>query len=557
MRARLCLAVAVALVGCGDDTSSTPDARPAGTARVAVVGYDYTVDLTSRAVTAAVNLRLLDDGNCVQLASRAPGLDLATVTLGDAAATATADGVTLTACGAGWSAGTELTLTSQLVLELGTWGASQVGYSITNDATGKPLTYLLSWVEQCDRLGPCDPSPGVFAHYRFTVHHPADTIVVCPGTRVAGADVTTCTFDLAGGPTYSTFGIAASPSWQETDLGTWGAVRTTLFDRAGSGVQARIDVPYHQGFLAWMVETFGPYPYGTELRIAVGPTYWSGFEHPGNIVLDDGLARPIPMAYTRPVTHTLNHELAHQWAGDQTTLATTYDFVWKEAMAEYLAFVYEDATEPATALATARAWKSFAVGAGFYPVPEDAPRPTLLTYYGEVYGPGPMILFRQIEAMSSRAAVIAALQTLLGQERVLSVDDVVAALEASTGLDLATYVDVWIRGSGAPAWPTFRLTVSGTAPDEQLTVTETTPGGVLHGCDFSVEVRGANADEVHKVWIARGVDGTAAVTVPTGVPWPTVTTVLDVDAQCLAYRDNTIVAAPRHPPGWTPWTTRP
>src|SRR5690606_8409070 len=145
------------------------------------------------------------------------------------------------------------------------------------------------------------------------------------------------------------------------------------------------------------------YPYGDELRVVTGPTYWSGFEHPGNIVLDDGLDRPMSSRYSRPVAHVLNHEIAHQWAGDQTTLADTYDFVWKEAMAEYLSYVYEDeAGIPNEALVTARAWKAFANGAAYYPVPEDATRPTLLQYYGEVYGPGPMILFRQLESLASR-----------------------------------------------------------------------------------------------------------------------------------------------------------
>ncbi|MBK9029737.1 MAG: hypothetical protein IPL61_00085 [Myxococcales bacterium] len=546
---------AFALPACGDD-GGAPDARPTGTARIEVTSYAYDVDLTTRAVTARVALRLLDPGDCVALASRAPGLDVATVTLGDAPALATADGATLTACGAGWPMGTELTLVANLTLELGTWASSQVGYSITNDASGAPLTYLLSWVGQCDRLGPCDPSPGAFARYTFTVHHPAGTTALCPGRVAATPELTTCTFDRAGGPTYSTFGVMASPSWQPTDLGTWSGVRTTIYDRPASGMTALVDVPYHQAFLQWMIDRFGPYPYGDELRLVTGPTYWAGFEHPGNIMLDDALARATGSAYTRAVGHTLNHELAHQWAGDQTTLADTYDFVWKEAMAEYLSFAYEAETEPAVGLVTAQAWKNFAVGAGYFPVPEDDPRPTLLQYYGEVYGPGPMILFRQVEALSSRAQVIDGLKLVLGSQRALSVDEVVAALESTTGLALTRYVDVWIRGSGRPTWPTFRTTLAGAPPNQTVTVEETTAGGVLHGCNFSIGLRGAPG-ETDKVWIPRGVDGVATITVPTGVPWTVTSTVFDVDAQCLGYPSTTAAAAPRHPDGWTPWRARP
>jgi aminopeptidase N len=527
-----------------------------GPASVRVASYDYSIDLETHAATTALSLHLLTEGDCLSLPSRATQLDLGSVMLGGTAATATSDGFTLTACGAGWIAGTDLILTANLSLPVGTWAPSQVGYSVTNDGTQQPLFYLLSWVGNCDRFGPCDPAPSVFAHYKFTVHHRSGVQALCPGHVTPGDLITTCEFDYGGGPTYSTFGVIASPSWVTTELGTWSGVKATLYDRAGTGMAALVDRPYHQAFVAWMVARFGAFPFGDELRIATGPTYWSGFEHPGNIVLDDALARPFGQSYARPVSHVLNHEIAHQWAGDQTTLADTYDFVWKESMAEYLSFVYEDETEPAVALVTARAWKAFAMGARYFPVPQDAMRPTLLQYYGEVYGPGPMILFRQLEALTSRPQVIDALKQLLGTPRAIGVADVQTALEATTGLNLSTYFATWIRGSGAPVWPTFRVAVTGTAPTQQLVVTETTPGGTLHGCNFSIGMTGAGAGETDKRWIDRGVNGMAAVTVPTGVTWPVTATSLDPDAQCLAYPSTTATAPARHPDGWTPWTTR-
>lgn len=542
-------ALALALVACGEDP------RPTGKATVEVLAYDYELDLATRAVTSTLELRLVTPGNCVELPTRVTEVDTTTVVIDDKpAAAAFADGVTMTACGDGWDAGTTLSLTTHLTVPLDTWRPSQVGYSVTDDAGDQPMSYLLSWIGQCDRLGPCDPTPGLFARYRFTVHHPSGTTALCPGRITATPELTTCEFDYDGGPTYSTFGVIASPAWDVLSKGTWGGVNVTLYDRPGTGLATLVDPSYHQAFFESMVQRFGAFPYGTELRIASGPTYWSGFEHPGNIVLDEALGQPGASLYTRPANHVLNHELAHQWAGDQTTIADTYDFVWKEAMAEYLAFVYEDETEPAVGLATARAWKQFAVGAGYFPVPEDEPRPTLLQYYGEVYGPGPMILFRQLEALSSRAAVITALQQVLGQPRALSVAEVLAALETSTGLDLDQYADVWIRGSGRPTWPSFRVTVNGTEPAQTVTVEETTAGGQLHGCNFSIGLLGASGESA-KAWIERGVDGVASVTVPTGVTWRVTTTILDIDAQCLAFNATTAAPAPRHPDGWSPWRT--
>jgi len=64
-----------------------------------------------------------------------------------------------------------------------------------------------------------------------------------------------------------------------------------------------------------------------------------------------------------------------------------------------------------------------------------------------------MALFRQLEVMYSRAAVLAAAKALLsssGEPRAVSVDDFRKALEASTGAKLSGYFDAWMRGSGAP-----------------------------------------------------------------------------------------------------------
>jgi len=150
--------------------------------------------------------------------------------------------------------------------------------------------------------------------------------------------------------------------------------------------------------------------------------------------------------------------------------------------------------------------------------------------------------------------VITALQQVLGQPRALSVAEVLAALETSTGLDLDQYADVWIRGSGRPTWPSFRVTVNGTEPAQTITVDETTAGGQLHGCNFSIGLLGASGESA-KAWIERGVDGVASVTVPTGVTWRVTTTILDIDAQCLAFNATTAAPAPRHPDGWSPWRT--
>lgn len=542
----------VLLAACGDDVASVPDAGPPqGDMTVTVDRYDYGFDLTTRDGHVILDLTVTGAGNCVTLPFRA-ALGGGTAVLGTAAAEVTVDedAELLTACGAGWEAGAELQLELRVAVAQATWGQSQVGYSITNDANSVPFYYLVSWVGGCDRFAPCDHAADRFATYRFRITHPDGVVALCPGTVTAGATQTTCEFDLPGGPTYSTFGIAASAGWTQY-TSTWNALDLTFYDRTGSRVISDLDESWQAGFLAWMETSFGAYPYGSELRVISAPTYWAGFEHPGNIVLSDNIGGGFGNVFA--VNHTMAHELAHQWAGDETTLAGTYDFVWKEAMAEYLSFVYEDESGYGTPNRTALSWKGNADGVAYHPVPEE--RPPLLDYYGHVYGPGPMILFRQLEVLYSRQAVLDAIAEVLGEERALSVDQVQVALEESIGVDLDAYFDAWVRGTGAPVWPEFTIATSGVGPGTvDVTVTQVAPAEP-RACGFAVRLTGALPEDVLDVRFTRGgIDAELAETIAANVPFAITGTQLDPLGECLAYPASaTATRAPRRAPGWTPW----
>ena len=120
-------------------------------------------------------------------------------------------------------------------------------------------------------------------------------------------------------------------------------------------------------------------------------------------------------------------------------------------MSEYLSFVC-DAMNGATGSAhTSGVWKADSRVAKYWPVPLD--HPALFDYYTDVYGPGPMVLFRQLEVMTSRAQVLAAIKSVLGSPHALTVDDLLAALSRETGLDLTQSAHGWTKGSGAPHPP--------------------------------------------------------------------------------------------------------
>ena len=542
---RLLLALSVVSVAaCGGDSSAP---GPTGPISADVTHYDYTLDLASRVAHATLTTTVTTAGDCISLPFRDATLDPSTVKLdGVAAKSGTVGGGMLNACGAGYAANTTLTLDVDLTIALKTLDASDVGYSTYKDSDQNDYYYLVSWVNGCDQFGPCDSRPDVFATYTFTVTHPAGFVVRCPGTiDDSDPSVTTCDFTYAGGPTYSTFGLIASTAWTQSDAGMWGDVHVTIYDRAATDIAAAIDPIYHTGFLAFMEGQYGAYPYGSELRVLTSPTYWNGFEHPGNIVLADTLAHQSE-GYADDVAHTLDHEMTHMWAGNQTTLSGTYDFAWKESMAEYLPFVYEDMGSAADGQKTAIVWKADASVVTYYPVPDDMP--ALIDYYGDVYGAGPMIFFRQIETMYSRTAVLAAIKSLLGTPHAISVDDVIAALSTATGEDLTAYGTSWLHGTGKPVWPQFELTFTpgaGSAATSTLTVHQSNQQDGVRGCAFHVGLVGAGSGESTEVLVDtfhNGPDQT--LTVPTPA-FDVTSTTLDPDNECLVYTPTAAVRIPR------------
>jgi aminopeptidase N len=560
-------AAAAVVAACGGDDDGgggTPDAMVLeGAASFEVTHYDVDLDLATDKATVDVDLRTTSPGRCLTIGFVPDAADA--VAIGGVAAAGvdislSAD--TLTACdpaSVGWPADTTLTLSVTATVPRA--AAPQpsdpdLGLSTETDRGGGQFTYLVSWVGGCHRHGPCDARPDTFPTYRFTVHHDANTQVLCPGVLSASPVVTTCDFAYPGGPTYSTYGLAArSPAWSKSSLGTWGdGVAVSLYDVPGSQIAAEIDTPALSGFFAWMEQTFGDYPYGGELRLFVGDTYWAGFEHPGNIALSEYLATG-GSSYFDGLTHTTMHEIAHQWAGDQATLADTYDFVWKEAMAEYLTFVYEDEHLPAgVAAKSANAWKSFAVGSAYHLVPDE--RPELFEYYGDVYGPGPMILFRQLEVMYGRDKVLAALDALIGTgaPRTLSVEDVRDALEAATGAELGAYFEAWVYGAGAPSWPSILVNVApkaGGAPNEyEVAVSSSTADGVPRGAAFTVRITGANAGEVVDVAVSNGPSGGAYPVQTVVIPFTPVATEVDPFDEALVFPASMPKPAPRRLEPW-------
>lgn len=501
MQLRAAVLVALLLLACEEP-------GPPGEATARVERYDLAVDLRTGAARSTLTLAVEAplESSCFTVPSDLP-LSLAVVTgADDARATPVAGG--LTVCGALEESRT-LRLQSSFVLPEQTQPGTNIGFSRTTDRTGRPFTYLLSWVGRCTALGPCDPSPAALTHFTFDLAHAPDEVALCPGVRTVSRGQTRCELLGTRAPTYSAFAAASNPGWARTQLSEGGGVSLVLHEVPEGTLRSDLDGSATADFLAWITSLLGPFPYGPELRLATGPTRWLGMEHPANIVLMEDYAS-LPPVYADVPLHAVLHEIVHQWAGNRTTLAATRDFVWKEALAEYLAYLFEEQRSTAAAAQTRTTWHRQAISAPTYPVPTDAEEPSLEVISAGAYGTGPMLLFLQLEPLLGRDGVLAGIQRFLAEPGARSTEELRDALEASSGAELGAYFDAWVFGTGEPAWPTFVADVASAGGTASVTLTQTGGrAGVVYPCVVEVELRGAT--QTSRAIVPFPLGGTSSV----------------------------------------------
>lgn len=487
---------------------------PTGPITGAVARYEYAIDTTTRHAHTLLYVGVVKGGDCYSLALQEP--PVGDVLWNDAvASSATFDGQTLTVCGAPVRAGDPIYIEVDVDIQLKTYLGLDVGYSVSKDLAGGDFTYLLSWFDGCGHFSPCDPQPDRLANYRFDIKHPSGTVALAPG-RLIQETKTSYALDLSSAPTYSAFGVATDPLWVRSPFVTSAGVDLVFYEVPGGQIQSSLDPASVHTFFSWITALLGPYPYGNELRFAGAPTTWLGFEHPANVILYEHLPS-LADPYVDASMHVLMHEVVHQWAGDQTTIKSVQDFVWKEATAEYLAYVFEDEHRPpGEALATRSYWTSVALLSQHYPRPMDMPPPALDDFYGDVYGPGPVVLYLQLESLFGRAKVLSAIQKFLENTGGRDVEhDLKGQLEAATGKDLTSYFDAWVLGSGVPEWPTFQITTSQVGDQVTVTLTQQNASKKVYPCKVEVMVQGATQSALATVEFSVGSTNAAASTVVT------------------------------------------
>jgi aminopeptidase N len=354
----------------------------------------------------------------------------------------------------GGSGSPPTTLKSTYTIPEQTYDYTQVGFSRRQDFSGGQFSYLLGWVESCDLFGPCDDAPDQLTRVSFTVDHPDNQLVLCPGVRTTPNNhQTRCDLPGTTAPTYSSFAVASNPRWVETQFLT-SPVNVKFYEVPNGRLLPALNRDDVSHFLGWITGHLGALPYGTELRIASGPTDWLGMEHPANIILRDDLPL-LRKDYANMTLHTLMHEVVHQWAGNRTTMASKWDYAWKEALADYMTYLYEEQHRSGEAGQTRAYWDRLARVANYHLQPQDNPAPNYITFVNSVYGSGPMILFLQLEPLIGKDKVLAGIKSFLSSSTARSMDDLRIAMQNASGKDLTPYFNAWVKRSGEPNWPYY------------------------------------------------------------------------------------------------------
>ncbi|NJD08984.1 MAG: aminopeptidase [Gemmatimonadetes bacterium] len=344
-------------------------------------------------------------------------------------------------------------------------------------ADGARYLYTLLVPSDAQLLFPVFDQPDLKARFRWTITVPGAWRVLANGAlaardTVAGGSVR-WTFHRT--PPISTY-LAAFAA------GPWHAFGTPEVERAGPraadvagetrllvrrsrAAEADADtlLALNRAALRWLEQYFGvDYPFD-KLDVLLAPAFpFGGMEHVGGIFYNESnfiFREPPTLTRRLGRANTVYHEVAHQWFGDLVTMRWFDDLWLKEGFATFMAARVQAQLTP-----DPNAWKTFYlrnkpaayavdVTSGTTAVWQELPNLDLAkSHYGAiVYNKAPSIL-RQLEYLVGEEPFRRGVQQFLRQHAYGNAtwQDLLAAIGASAGQDLARFGEQYILRAGAP-----------------------------------------------------------------------------------------------------------
>ncbi|MBU3062757.1 aminopeptidase N [Nocardia sp. NEAU-G5] len=343
--------------------------------------------------------------------------------------------------------------------------------------------YLYSQFETADakRMFACFDQPDLKATYDITVTAPQDWEVISNGAAVEAAVLThpagsasspspetgtVVRHTFATTPRMSTYLVAliAGPyaKWTDAYTDSHGSIPLGIYCRASLAEHMdseRLFTETKQGF-GFYHENFGvPYAFGKYDQLFVPEFNAGAMENAGAVTfLEDYVFRSkVTRASYERRCETVLHEMAHMWFGDLVTMKWWDDLWLNESFATFASVLCQtSATEYTSAWTTfANVEKSWAYRQdqlpSTHPIAADIPDldAVEVNFDGITYAKGASVL-KQLVAYVGREPFLAGLRDYFTEHAYANAtfDDLVGALEKSSGRDLSGWGAQWLKTTG-------------------------------------------------------------------------------------------------------------
>lgn len=240
-------------------------------------------------------------------------------------------------------------------------GASIIRF--TDETDTRDYLYTLLVPSDANLLFPCFDQPDLKAAFDLQLRTPRGWNALSNGPLLSRVDDGTATRFIFGTTrplsTYF-FAFAAGPyAILRGSSPISASAAPSLWVRQSRAREVDTDtlLALNTRALAWLADYFGiPYPFDT-FDMLLAPAFpFGGMEHPGAIFYNEEsfIFREPPTLIQRLGRQaTINHEVAHQWFGDYTTMRWFDDLWLKEGFSTYMA------SKMQAAAAGSQAWMSF------------------------------------------------------------------------------------------------------------------------------------------------------------------------------------------------------
>lgn len=324
--------------------------------------------------------------------------------------------------------------------------------------------YLYSQFETADakRMFACFDQPDLKATFDIEVTAPADWKVISNGAGTADGG----RHRFATTPRMSTYLIAliAGPyaEWTDTYTDAHGTIPLGIYCRASLAEfmdADRLFTETKQGF-GFYHEKFGvPYAFGKYDQLFVPEFNAGAMENAGAVTfLEDYVFRSkVTRASYERRAETVLHEMAHMWFGDLVTMKWWDDLWLNESFATFASVLCQaEATEYTSAWTTfANVEKSWAYRQdqlpSTHPVAADIPdlAAVEVNFDGITYAKGASVL-KQLVAYVGLEPFLAGLRAYFADHAYgnATFDDLLTALEKSSGRDLSDWGAQWLKTTG-------------------------------------------------------------------------------------------------------------